>query len=39
MIVVDNDVISYFWIAMDTERSALAREARQRDADWVAPLL
>jgi len=39
MIVVDNDVISYFWPRMDVERSALARKARQRDDDWVAPEL
>ena len=30
-------MISYFWIQMDVERSALAREARQQDADWIAP--
>jgi hypothetical protein len=28
MIVVDNDVLSYFWIQMDTGRSAHARRAR-----------
>lgn len=39
MIVVDNDVISYFWIQMDVERSTLARKVRQQDADWVAPPL
>lgn len=37
MIVVDNDVISYFWIRMDTERAPLAQDARQRDPDWFAP--
>jgi len=39
MIVVDNDVLSYFWIQMDTGRSAHARRARERDPDWVAPRL
>jgi predicted nucleic acid-binding protein len=37
MIVVDNDVISYFWIRMDTERAPLAQDVRERDPDWVAP--
>jgi len=37
MIVVDNDVISYFWIRMDTERASLAQDVRERDSDWVAP--
>lgn len=37
MIVVDNDVISYFWIRMDTERASLAQDVRERDPDWVAP--
>lgn len=37
MIVVDNDVISYFWIRMDTERAPLAQDVRARDPDWVAP--
>jgi predicted nucleic acid-binding protein len=39
MIVVDNDVISYFWIQMETERSGYARRARARDTVWVAPRL
>lgn len=39
MIVVDNDVISYFWIRIDTERASLAQDARERDSDWVAPRL
>jgi hypothetical protein len=39
MIVVDNDVISYFWLRMDVERSALARKVRRRDDDWVTPEL
>jgi len=39
MIVVDNDVISYFWIRMDRERASLAKDTRERDADWVAPRL
>ncbi|MFB6248026.1 MAG: type II toxin-antitoxin system VapC family toxin [Salinibacter sp.] len=37
MIVVDNDVISYFWIRMDADRASLAREVRARDPGWVAP--
>ncbi|HET6566869.1 MAG TPA: type II toxin-antitoxin system VapC family toxin [Rhodothermales bacterium] len=37
MIVVDNDVISYFWL--ENERAAKARRARRRDASWVAPYL
>lgn len=37
MIVVDNDVISYFWL--EATRTAAARGVRQRDADWVAPRL
>jgi predicted nucleic acid-binding protein len=39
MIAVDNDVISYFWIQMDVERSALARRARRQNANWIAPRL
>lgn len=35
MIVVDNDVISYFWL--DAGRTEAARRARTRDADWHAP--
>jgi predicted nucleic acid-binding protein len=37
MIVVDNDVISYFWIRMDTARASLVKDVRERDPDWVAP--
>jgi len=37
MIVVDNDVISYFWL--DATRTEAARAVRQRDGDWVAPRL
>lgn len=37
MIVVDNDVISYFWL--EATRTAAARAVRERDADWVAPRL
>jgi predicted nucleic acid-binding protein len=37
MIVVDNDVISYFWL--EASRTKAARRARQRDADWHAPRL
>jgi len=37
MIVVDNDVISYFWLEAD--RTDAARATRERDADWVAPRL
>jgi hypothetical protein len=35
MIVVDNDVISYFWIRMDIGRASLAQDARTRDPGWV----
>jgi predicted nucleic acid-binding protein len=37
MIVVDNDVISYFWL--DASRTEAARAARKRDRDWSAPQL
>lgn len=37
MIVVDNDVISYFWLEAD--RTGAARAVRERDAEWVAPHL
>jgi predicted nucleic acid-binding protein len=37
MIVVDNDVISYFWL--EASRTKAARRARERDADWHAPRL
>jgi predicted nucleic acid-binding protein len=37
MIVVDNDVISYFWL--DAGRTDAARAARRRDSDWHAPSL
>ena len=37
MIVVDNDVISYFWLEAD--RTEAARTVRKRDADWHAPRL
>jgi predicted nucleic acid-binding protein len=37
MIVVDTDVISYFWL--EAGRTEAAREARTRDADWHAPRL
>ena len=39
MIVVDNDVISYFWLQLASGRSETARRARRKDANWVAPLL
>lgn len=39
MIVVDADVISYFWLRMASDRSVAAQRARRRDADWVAPRL
>lgn len=39
MIVVDTDVISYFWLQMTVDRPAAAQAARQRDADWVVPYL
>ena len=37
MIVVDNDVISYFWL--EAGRTEAARKVRERDADWHAPRL
>lgn len=37
MIVVDNDVISYFWL--EAARTEAARAVRQRDADWRVPRL
>jgi len=37
MIVVDNDVISYFWL--EAGRTEAARKTRVRDADWHAPRL
>lgn len=37
MIVVDNDVISYFWL--EAGRTEAARYARFRDTDWHAPQL
>jgi len=37
VIVVDNDVISYFWL--EAGRTEAARKARERDADWHAPRL
>jgi predicted nucleic acid-binding protein len=39
MIVVDTDVISYFWLRMTVDRPAAARAARERDADWAVPYL
>jgi predicted nucleic acid-binding protein len=37
VIVVDNDVISYFWL--EAGRTEAARRARERDGDWHAPRL
>lgn len=37
MIVVDTDVISYFWL--EANRTEAARTVRRRDADWRAPRL
>jgi len=37
VIVVDNDVISYFWL--EAGRTEAARKARERDGDWHAPRL
>lgn len=39
MIVVDNDVISYFWLQQASDRSEAARAVRRRDADWAASRL
>lgn len=37
MIVVDNDVISYFWL--EAGRTDAARNVRLRDSDWHVPRL
>jgi predicted nucleic acid-binding protein len=37
MIVVDTNIISYFYL--NSERSAIAEQAFQKDPWWVAPLL
>jgi predicted nucleic acid-binding protein len=37
MIVVDNDVISYFWL--DASRTPVAKKVRQKDPAWQAPTL
>lgn len=37
MIVVDNDVISYFWL--DAARTPVAKQIRQQDPAWQAPTL
>ena len=37
MIVVDTDVISYFWL--DAARTEAARRARREDTVWAAPHL
>lgn len=37
MIVVDNDVLSYFWIDVETQRDVYARRVREIDPDWWAP--
>lgn len=39
MIVVDTDVISYFWLEQESMRTQKARDVRRKDADWVAPTL
>lgn len=39
MIVVDADVIAYFWFEQESERSHLARRARRIDPHWSAPSL
>ena len=39
MIVVDTDVIAYFWLKLASERSRTARRARRKDVDWIAPPL
>lgn len=39
MIVVDTDVISYFWLRMTVDRPAAARAVRERDAVWAVPRL
>lgn len=37
MIVVDNDVVAFFWIKSD--RSTAARRGHRKDADWHVPRL
>ena len=37
MIVVDTDVVAAFWIRGD--RTAVARQTRKRDGDWIVPPL
>ena len=37
MVVVDNDVISYFWL--ESARSGSARKVRRQDGMWAAPFL
>lgn len=39
MIVVDSNVIAYFWIRIPPDRSALAHAAWDRDPDWMTPPL
>jgi hypothetical protein len=39
MIVVDNDVISDFWIRMDVDRASYAFGVREKDDDWRVPRL
>lgn len=36
-IVVDNDVISYFWLDIETGRSEAARKVRTYTSIWYAP--
>lgn len=39
MIVIDTDVISYFWLDTTGGHSESARRARRKDAEWIAPVL
>ena len=39
MIVVDTDVICYFWLQLVSDRSESARLARKKDAEWITPVL
>ncbi|MEX0747307.1 MAG: type II toxin-antitoxin system VapC family toxin [Rhodothermales bacterium] len=39
MIVVDADVIAYFWLEAGAKRTTAARRARRKDGDWIAPHL
>ncbi len=37
MIVVDTDVLTYFWAGTPRDRVALAEAVRRKDSQWLAP--